>query len=241
MDEKIVLITGKNHEINVSLAEKLISQNIKVAYFIDEKDSFRDPRLSDSNKSRVFRCDFNKEEELEKARDKINETFGKVDRIIFSQKERIQKPFLQIEEDEWDYVYQTTLQDYFFLVKIFTETMVAQGIHGKILCISNTSCVVPRKKISCYSSAFAAQALLDSSLSIELAKRNITLNTICINSEEQFEEYDKNDITHNDSLQPFVTMETLEKIVLSLFSDIWNELTGKKILVDSGEILGDIG
>jgi len=240
MNEKIVLIAGKNHEINSALASHLGSQNFKIAYCMDENDPFSYQESENSNNLLVFRCNFKSEEEMNKMKDQVLNSFGRVDYVVFTQKEQIQKSFLNIEEEEWDTIYQTALQDYFFLVKTFTKWMMAEKIPGKVVCISNTSSIVPREKISCYASAFAAQVLLDSSLALELGKKNISVNSICINSQEQFKAYELNGIPHNQELTTFVSIEDLTNIIPSLFSNTWNAMTGKKIILDSGEILGDL-
>lgn len=240
MNEKIVLIAGKNHEINSALASHFVPQNFKIAYCIDEKDPFSYQKPENSTDILVFRCDFASEEEIRKMKDQVLHSFGKVDYLVFTQKEQLQESFLNIEEEEWDAIYQIALQDYFFLVKVFTEWMIAEKIAGKVICISNTSSIVPREKISCYASAFTAQGLLDSSLALELGAKNISVNSICINSKDQFEVYELNSIPHNQELTTFVSDENLANIILSLFSSAWNAVTGKKIIVDSGEILGDL-
>ncbi|NMC46327.1 MAG: SDR family oxidoreductase [Chloroflexi bacterium] len=240
MDNKVILITGKNHEMNISLAKNLVSQKIKVACCVYSQDLPLYLEFENKTDVQVFKCDFKNEDELMALERQVEENFGMVDSIIFTQNEQLQKSFLEIDEEEWDYVYHSALQDYFFLVKTFTQSMISKKKPCKVICISTTSSIIPRVNASCYSSAFAAQSLLDACLALELGKYDISFNSICINSKEQVHTYVKNGIRHNQVLTAFISIEQLTDIVLSLLLDPWNALTGKKIVLDSGEILGDL-
>lgn len=239
MDKKVVVISGQNRTINLALAENLLKHDFNVAYCEDNKVKLVN-EMKQNEKLKIFSIDFSDKEQLENAMESIVRKFGKIGSVIFTNEEKIQGPFLSITEEDWEKIYQTTLLEYFLQMQVFSSYFIETKTPGKMISISSTSSIIPRNGLSCYSTNLAAQNFLNYCLALELARYGITINSMFINSEEQFNNYDREKIRHNKNITPFISLSDLSNYVMFMLSESCNSMTGKEIIIDSGEILGTV-
>jgi 2-keto-3-deoxy-L-fuconate dehydrogenase len=89
-------------------------------------------------------------------------------------------PVGNVDEDEWQHMFNTMVHPLQRLVKAVLPQMQAQG-HGKILVMGSASALRGMKRASSYSAARGAQLAYVQAIGVELAAMNIQVNAIAQN------------------------------------------------------------
>ena len=151
-----VVATGRNQEKGEALVAK-ITEAGGTAYFIA--------------------CDMRKKEDVQALHDFAMEKMGKVNVLLNSAGVLVHKPFLEQNDDDFNFIMETNLRAYIWTMQAFIPEMEALG-QGSIINIASISAFWPELNSYFYGCSKAAVANLSMNVACEYAKKGIRINTI---------------------------------------------------------------
>ena len=87
-------------------------------------------------------------------------------------------PFLEIEESEWDRIFEVNMKGVFLACQTFAKQMLTQEDGGSIINVGSMSGVIPLSRVFTYSATKAAVHNLTKNLAREWAEKKIRVNTL---------------------------------------------------------------
>lgn len=114
---------------------------------------------------------------IQSLRDHALQHFNKVDILVNAAGVTLKKPAIELQETDWQRVFDTNLTGTLRACQIFGTTMVAAR-YGRIINIASLSTFVSFHEVAAYSASKAAVASLTRSLAVELARDGVTVNAI---------------------------------------------------------------
>ena len=165
--------------------------------------------------------------------------FGRVDILVNNAATQKPCPFLEVEEEEWDFILDVNLKAPFLCGQHAGRMMREQGA-GKIINIASVHSHAPKRNFVHYSCSKAGIEMLTKCMAIELAEYNIQVTAIIAGAIAT-------DMTPPDRSQNLLSSipagrigaaEEIAHLVAFLSSGKSDYLTGGSIVVDGGLTLG---
>lgn len=182
LQNKVALVTGATSGIGKAIAERFAAEGAHVAInYRDHGDNRQraEEMLRDFPQSGMpAPGDVSKREDVEKMVGGVNKTFGKLDIVVNNAGIEIEKPFLEITDDDWHRVIGVNLYGPFLVSQAAARLMVLRGAGGKIVNISSVHEDVPFPNYSVYCASKGGLRMLMRNLAIELAPHKINVNNI---------------------------------------------------------------
>jgi len=244
-DPKVVLITGALSDIGRAIAAAFANAGYCVALNYRHKEE-QARELSDwlvhsghAPQAEVFMADIRNREEVSAMFEKACQVFDKVDGLVNNAGTNQDKPFLTMNDEEWDAVIDTILKGAFMCSQEYARRYT--GSAGSIINIGAVTALKGRPIGANYCSARAGVLALTKCLALELAPR-IRVNTDTpgrIDTEELRGRYHLEDQQNKARLEKEVPMqrlgtpEELAEMILYLASN-GKYITGQNFLVDGG-------
>ena len=181
MDKKVILVTGASRGIGREIAKTLAQEgNCVIAnYHKSEKQVLElQKELQELGyKIDVFKCDVSKREEVKKMVDFVIQQYGKIDVLVNNAGVDAEKMFIDITDDDWNYIMQNNLYSVFCCTQEIIKYMLKQ----KSGCIINISSIYGVNGGSCdvhYSASKAGINGMTKALAKEFGLSNIRINAI---------------------------------------------------------------
>ena len=169
------------------------------------------------------------------------DTTGGIDILVNNAGIAMSEPFHKVTEAIWDRVLTVNLKAPFFLAKAVAVRLIDAGRPGRIINISSTNGFVAEVNQIAYGASKGGLELLTQGLAIELARRNITVNTVApglvrtdIIDEFEFTEGFEEHILEHIPLGRWATPEECVGPVILLASEAGQYITGQHIILDGG-------
>jgi len=238
LQNKNIIITGATGGIGNSIVDTLISLNAKVLV------SGTNENKLDSLKSKhknliVIKQDISAHDELESFIEKSNLMLGdKIDVLINNAGIAKDNLAIRMNKDEWEKVININLTSTFLLSKYAIKKMLKKK-SGKIINITSVVGHTGNLGQTNYSASKGGVSSMSKSLSLEYAKKNITVNCIAPGfidtamTQKINEEY-KNQLKSKIPLDRFGTPQDIANCAAFLCSDLSNYITGETIHVNGG-------
>ena len=151
-----VVLTGRNEEKGNAIAQQIVDAGGK-GYF--------------------FAADLTEKENIGKLYDFAVEKMGSVNVLMNNAGVLVHKPFLEQNDDDFNFVMETNLRAYIWTMQAFIPDMEAAGA-GSIINIASISAFWPELNSYFYGCSKAAVANLSMNVACEYAKKGIRINTI---------------------------------------------------------------
>lgn len=254
---KVVLITGSASGIGKGIAESYLSEgydlllvdidhdrlvktveNMKSIISAEQTVEF----LSGDLKSSDFRGEII---------DLVKSQFGCINILVNCAGVFPATPAFEIDEEEWDHVFDLNVKSLFFLSKDVANLMRGTEEEGcNIVNITSAASEVARPGVAHYCSAKAAVKMMTQVLSLEFAPYGIRVNAVgpglvetetllkTLNNEKAREEH-KEKISYAP-LNRTAKMSEVAETVMFVSSDKASYITGQNILVDGGYSAGRV-
>ncbi|HEX4407315.1 MAG TPA: SDR family oxidoreductase [Xanthobacteraceae bacterium] len=178
LDGKTALITGAGSGIGKCIAETYAREGANVALADLNLDAAQDAARAIGNKAIALPCDVAKKADCDKAVADTVAAFGRLDILVNNAgATHINKPMLEIGEDEFDRIYAINVKGVFFGCQAAVPVFRRQG-GGVIVNIGSTAGLRPRPGLSAYNSTKGAVHILTKSLAVELAPDRIRVSAI---------------------------------------------------------------
>lgn len=238
--EKQVLITGSSRGIGKETALYLAKNGYNIVLHCNKNTSKAEEVLKEIQElgvsARVLQFDIINREDCKKVLENDIEKNGIYYGVVLNAGIARDNVFPIMEEDEWDDVLNTNLGGFYNVLKPIVMPMIENRIKGRIIAMSSVSGLCGNRGQVNYSASKAGIIGAVKALSLELAKRGITVNCIAPGVIET-------DMTQDlpvDEVRKMIPMKRFGKAkeVASLVNYLMNEdasyITGQVISVNGG-------
>ena len=243
VEGQVAAITGASGHLMSHFAFALALNGVKVALLdIDlEKGNILKKQIEKAGGIAIFlKTDVSKISDILDAQEKISKEFGHTDILINGANANAPTPFLDIDEQEWNKIFDIQLNGTMRCCKIFGKPMIKKK-SGLIVNLSSASANPPLSKAFTYSSAKAAVLNLTKNLAREWAIQGVRVNAIRPGffptkwSQKNFLNKRRiNDIMKHTPMKRFGKPEELVGALLWLCSPSASFVTGSEITIDGG-------
>lgn len=244
LDGKVIIITGAAAGIGAATARLLARQGANLSLLdIDElglKKVEADCKAS-GGRTLAINCDTSLLPELDRA---VTETLGQfqgIDILVNNAIFRAIKPFLQIQEDEFDKSLSTNIKGYFFFAQKVVPHMQKRG-GGRVINIASTFGFVGSPNLSAYCTCKGAVINMTRALALELAPNNIYVNAVApgpIMTEGMIDLIQRLPSVHESRIRDvpmgrFGTPEEVAEVIRFLASKECSYMNGSVLVADGG-------
>lgn len=176
---KVSFITGGATGIGKATVEKFVSNNIAVGFLdINKSQSNELVQKYPKNKILYIHGNVTKVEDIKTALLETFRYFGKIDIVFANAGIHRSNSIFNITEEDWDNVISTNLKSAVFTVKESIPYLLKNG-EGKIILMGSDQCFIGKQNNFAYGASKGAIAQITKSLALELASKNISVNTVC--------------------------------------------------------------
>lgn len=178
---KTAIITGAGQGIGKGIAIKFAQEGADIVsadLSIENSQSTVAEVEKLGQKCLALKVDIRNRAEVVEAVKKTIDSFGKIDILINNAGAAYFTPFMDINDDEWDFILDTNLKGVF----IFSQEVAKQMIKQKYGRIINAASIAGKKGIEMqahYCSSKFGVVGLTQVMAIELAPHGITVNAFC--------------------------------------------------------------
>ena len=236
--KKVVIVTGASRGIGNSIAKLLSKEDYQVIANYN-KSEIEAKKLKEEFGVDIFQADVSKREEVKALINYTINKYKKIDCIINNAGIDQVKMFVDITDQDWEYMIQNNLNSVFYMCQETIPYMVNRK-EGSII---NISSIWGQIGASCESHYAATKAAIDAitkSLAKELGDSNIRVNSIApgvIDTEmnNNLSEEEKEDIIKEIPLKKIGKKEDIAKCVKWLLEDEY--VTGQVININGGWLI----
>lgn len=236
--KKVVIVTGASRGIGNSIAKLLSKEDYQVIANYN-KSEVEAKKLKEEFGVDIFQADVSKREEVKALINYTINKYKKIDCIINNAGIDQVKMFVDITDQDWEYMIQNNLNSVFYMCQETIPYMVNRK-EGSII---NISSIWGQIGASCESHYAATKAAIDAitkSLAKELGDSNIRVNSIApgiIDTEmnNNLSEKEKDDIIKEIPLRKIGKKEDIAKCVKWLLEDEY--MTGQVININGGWLI----
>ena len=238
LKNKNIILTGATGGIGYSMVETLIAQGANLLVTGTNEKKLEELKTKYKNLI-ILKQDISNHDQLEDFIEKCNSLLGeKIDVLINNAGITKDNLTIRMNKSEWDNVININLTSTFLLTKYTIKKMLKKK-SGKIINITSVVAHTGNLGQANYSASKGGILSMSKSLSLEYAKKNITVNCIAPGfidtamTEKINDEY-KNQLKAKIPLDRFGTPEDIANCAAFLCSDLSNYITGETIHVNGG-------
>ncbi len=231
---KVALVTGANTGIGLAIAERLLHDGYTVGYATAGNDEKHTGPLKDLQQrygeDKIVHVFGDLSDPATPA--KLAEPFDRIDVLVNNAGLSTAKPFLDLTADDFDLTFDVDVRASFLVAQEAAKRM-PDG--GSIVNITSVHEHIPRPGFAVYAAAKAALGMLSKALALELADRNIRVNSVAPGviatprNEEDAQELDP-EVPLGRPGKP----EEVAALVAWLASDEATYATGQSYILDGG-------
>jgi NAD(P)-dependent dehydrogenase (short-subunit alcohol dehydrogenase family) len=254
LEGRVALITGAGEGIGRAAAKLLAKEGAKIGALgrtVEDLEEVVREIEGDGGQATVLCADISKPEEMEAAVEQLVETYGRID-FVFANAgvNGVWAPIEELEPEEWQQTIGINLSGTFYTIKYAVPHLKKQGGAVVITASVNGTRIFSNTGATAYSTTKAGQVAMGKMLALELAPSKVRVNIICPgaieteideNTEKRDLEKVKMPVEFPETHQPLRrgpgTAEQVARLVLFLFSDASDHITGTEMWIDGGESL----
>ena len=250
---KKALITGSRRGIGREIATVFGENGADVGINDVERDAEADKTIAAvkklGRKASWHLADIGDPEQRKRMFDQFLKAHGRIDILVNNAVKTKWTPFLELEEEDWDFQIGHALKGYVFCSQRAAQEMVKQGGGGRIISISSVHSFRAWPRDTIYGIVKAGLNRMVSSMAVDLAGTGITSNCIApgyIDSRvlPPSQEKDRGGKGYADHAIPSIPMRRggvprdIANMALFLASDLSSYVNGETSLVDGGLLTG---
>ena len=174
---KVAFVTGASSGIGESIAETLGARGARVV--VADIDETNGKEVAARIDGAVFvNLDVTKADAVNEAADRTRSEVGEVDIVVNCAGTDVVKPFLETDDELWEFLVQLNLMGVFRVTKAFLPGMVERA-YGRVINIASDAGRVGSSGESVYSGCKGGVIAFTKTIARELARYGITANSVC--------------------------------------------------------------
>jgi NAD(P)-dependent dehydrogenase (short-subunit alcohol dehydrogenase family) len=178
---KVAVVIGGTGELCGAMAEALAGAGAEVVLVGRNPDKAA-PRLARiaaaGGRAYFAAAEASERAQVEQLLAAVLARSGRVDIVVNGAGVNSAKPFLEIDDEEFDRILRINLKGVFLGCQVFGRYLVGRGEGGSILNLGSMSGLVPLSRVFTYSASKAAVHNLSKNLAREWAPQRIRVNTL---------------------------------------------------------------
>jgi NAD(P)-dependent dehydrogenase (short-subunit alcohol dehydrogenase family) len=232
---KMALVTGANTGIGLAIAERLLQDGYALGYATsgnDDKHTGPLEKLQQQYGEARITHIYGDLSDATTPR-KLLEPFDHIDVLVNNAGLSTAKPFLELTHEDFDLTFDVDVRASFLLAQEAARKMPSSG--GSIINITSVHEHIPRPGFAVYAAAKAALGMLSKAMALELADRNIRVNSVAPGViETPRNEEDAKELNPEVPLNRPGKPEEVAALVAWLASDEAAYVTGQSYIIDGG-------
>ena len=242
LKDKVAIITGASQGLGKQFATLVAANGAKVALAarqVPKLEELKNKLEECSSEVMVVEMDVLDQESITQGVAEVESKWAIPDILINNAGLAINKPFLDVEESEYDRVLDTNLRGCFFCAQAVARRMVEKK-SGSIINISSVLGTRPIGTLTTYCASKGGLNQLTATMALELARYNIRVNAIApgyietpMNS-DFFKSPPGKALINSVPQRRLGQVQDLDGVLLLLASDASNFVTGTVMTVDGG-------
>ena len=174
-----VLVTGASRGIGKAIAVAMANAGARVALVADSDSTEVCRLITDSGgEARTYSVDVSEEVQVRKLFEAVLFDFGTVNVLVNNAGVQLEKPLLETDLSEFDWVMDTNVRGTFLMGREAIRHMIEKGVSGRVINIASDLAYLGREQFSVYCASKAAVLSLTKSWAREFAP-GILVNSIC--------------------------------------------------------------
>lgn len=178
---KTAFVSGGSRSIGRAIALGLAREGADVAIMYVSHDEAAAGVVREieglGRRALAVKADAVKREDVRRATAEVEDRLGAIDVLVYCAGVQKRVLFLDLQEDEWDWMLDTNLKGCFLVGQAVAERMKGRG-YGKIINVSSVAATVPSKRMAAYNVSKAGVAMLTKCMALELAEYGIRVNAL---------------------------------------------------------------
>lgn len=237
---KQILVTGSSRGIGKAVALRLAQSGYDIVLHcnknISKAEEVKNEIISLGNNARILQFDISNRQECNEVLSSDIEKNGIYYGIVLNAGIAKDNVFPAMEDDEWDSVLNTNLGGFYNVLKPLVMQMISERVKGRIITMSSISGLCGNRGQVNYSASKAGIIGATKALSLELAKRGITVNCIApgVIETDMISEIPAEEVKKMIPMKRFGRPEEVASLVNYLMSDEAAYITGQVISVNGG-------
>jgi gluconate 5-dehydrogenase len=180
---RVAVVTGASSGLGKQMARAFAKQGADLAILarrIERLEELKGELEKLGVKVLPVKCDVTSTDDINNAASIVEKEFGKVDILVNCAGSSKDKGVLDMADDEWDFTIATDLTSVFKMTRAFGNIMKKNN-YGRVINIASMYGIVGNAEIPtiAYHSSKGGVVNFTRAAAAELAKYNITVNTIC--------------------------------------------------------------
>lgn len=245
LNNRVAVITGASSGLGKQMSKGFAKQGASLALLarrIEKLEEIKKELETYGVKVLVIKCDVTSTTDIENAAKKVEEEFNKVDILVNCAGSSKDKGVLDMNDEEWNFTINTDLTSVFKVTRSFANIMKKNN-YGRIINIASMYGLVGNDEIPtiAYHSSKGGVVNFTRAAAAELAKYNITVNSICpgyfyteltkeVLDTDKFQEFAKTHVP----MKRYGKEGELNAAAIFLSSDEASYVTGVILPVDGG-------
>ena len=240
---KVAIVTGAGRGIGAGIALRLAQEGAHVvvnyAHSAQAAADVAQQIQALGREALTVKADVSKSAEVQAMVDNTIERFGRVDILVNNAGVDPNVPFLEMTEEQWDWVVDTNLKGTFLCTQAAAQHMVRQG-GGKIVLISSIHSRVTYPLLTAYAATKGGLNAMTRQLALELAPYHINVNCVApgaVHVDKFYSiipDYSPHIFDHEIPIGSIAYPEDIGAAVAFLASDDARFITGQVLFVDGG-------
>jgi len=244
LKQKVVIITGAAAGIGAATARLFSRRGASLCLLDIDGEGLRKVEADCGALGAAvlaLKCDTSLLSEIDRAIGETLGRFGGIDILINNAIFRAIKPFLEVEEEEFDRSLFTNIKGYFFFAQKVVPHMMKRG-GGRVINIASTFGFVGSLNLSAYCTCKGAVATMTRAMALELAAKKIFVNAVApgpIMTEGMKDLIERVPSVYESRVRDvpmgrFGTPEEMAEVCLFLASEACSYMNGSILVADGG-------
>ena len=183
LKNRVAVISGASSGLGKQMAFAFANQGadlVILARRLERLEELKKELEKEGVKVLPIKCDVTSTDDINKAAELAEKEFGKVDILVNCAGSSKDKGVLEMSDDEWNFTIDTDLSSVFKMTRAFANIMKKNN-YGRVINIASMYGLVGNDEIPtiAYHSSKGGVVNFTRAAAAELAKYNITVNTIC--------------------------------------------------------------